>query len=119
METADILRGIARYGLLILGISVFVFALLSGAEAYGGGIMGIIKNSPNALPWFTLLILLGIAWKMELLGGALITIFGLLMMYYFNIGTPNFFLFTFVLTLIITVLGAMFLGSWYLRKGTV
>lgn len=119
IQTANLFRNIARYGLLIIGITVFVFALLSGAETYGGGLMGVFQNSPNALPWLTLLLMLGFAWKMELVGGILITAFGLYLMYYFNFGTPNFFWFTFVLTLGITVLGALFLVSWGLRKGAV
>ena len=42
LKTANILRNIARYTLLVLGILVFIFALLSGSEDYGGGISGII-----------------------------------------------------------------------------
>jgi len=38
--TANLLRNIARYSLLVIGILVFVFALLSGSGDYGGGIGG-------------------------------------------------------------------------------
>lgn len=49
-----ILRKIARTLLLAITTIVFVFALVSGSESYGGGLIGIIKNSPNAFPWLLL-----------------------------------------------------------------
>ena len=116
LKVANILRNISRYVLLVLGILVFIFALLSGAENYGGGISGIIKNSPNAVPWFVLLLLVFLAWKWELIGGIIITLLGVGMIYFFNFSGSNFFLITFILTLFITVLGSFFLLSWYLRK---
>lgn len=116
LKTANILRNIDRYTLLILGILVFIFALLSGSEDYGGGISGIIKNSPNALPWLVLLVLIFVAWKWELVGGIIITLLGLAMMYFFNFRGLNFFLVTFILTLLIIILGSFFILSWYLRK---
>lgn len=116
MIIATILRNIARYFLLILGILVFIFALLSGAEGYGGGFEGVIKNSPNALPWLILLILVYVAWRWELLGGIIITLLGLSMVYYFNFNGSNFFISTFILTLLITLLGYLFIISWWLRR---
>ena len=114
--TANILRNIARYTLLLIGILVFIFALLSGSEGYGGGIIGIIKNSPNAIPWAFLLALVFIAWKWELVGGIIITTLGIVMVYFFNFRGPNFYLSTFILTLMIAVLGSLFIFSWRLRK---
>ena len=112
LRVANILRNIARYVLLILGTLVFIFALFSGS----GGIKGIIQNSPNALPWLILLILVFVAWKWELIGGLIITLIGLVMLYFFNFHGPNFFLATLILTLIIIILGSFFILSWYLRK---
>ena len=43
----EMLRKIARTLLLAITTIVFVFALVSGSESYGGGLIGIIKNSPN------------------------------------------------------------------------
>ena len=116
-KTANILRNTARYSLLVITLLVLVFALLSGSEDYGGGITGVIKNSPNALPWLLLLLLVLVAWKRELIGGIIITAAGLYAVYFFNFSGPNFFLVTFILTLLITLLGAAFVVSWYLRKG--
>jgi len=117
LRLAVLFRRIARYSLLIIGVLVFIFALLSGSEDYGGGINGIIKNSPNAIPWLILLMFLYLAWKWELVGGIIITVFGAFLFYYFNFSGSNFFVSTFIMTLLLPVLGAFFLLSWYLRKG--
>jgi len=119
IKTANILRNTARYSLLIIGVLIFIFALLSGAESKGGGVMGIIKNSPNALPWVLLLILVYVAWKWELVGGIIITALGLFLFYFFNFAGNNFFLFMFILTLLIILLGSFFILSWYLRKDII
>ena len=116
LKTANILRNIARYSLLFIGILVFIFALLSGSEDYGGGLVGILNNSPNALPWLLLLALVYVAWKWELIGGIIVTALGFVMLYFFNFSCPNFFLTTFILTLLIIALGSCFIVSWYLRK---
>ena len=116
VKIANYLRYTARYVLLVLGILVFIFALLSGAEGYGGGIKGIIQNSPNAIPWVILLVLVYVAWKWELIGGTIITLIGFAMLYFFNFRGPNVFLVTFILCLAIIILGSFFIISWYLRK---
>ena len=51
----------------------FIFALLSGAEQAGG----VLRNSPNALPWVGLAILVAVAFRYERLGGGLIVAAGL------------------------------------------
>lgn len=116
LKTADILRNTARYALLVLGILVSIFALVSGSEAYEGNINGIIQNSPNALPWLMLLVMVVIAWRWELVGGVLITLSGLAMLYFFTIRGQNFFLSTCILTSLIAILGSLFIASWYIRK---
>ncbi len=112
---AKYLRGIARYTLLVVFSLVFIFALLSGSGDYGGGIKGIIQNSPNSAPWLIFLVLLFIAWKWELIGGILITLLGFGAMYYFCIPWKGFE-FAFYLSLVIIVFGSFFIISWYLRK---
>ena len=77
-------RNALRYILLIVGILITLFAILSGAKIYGGGIGGIIKNSPNALPWIILIVLILISWKWEFAGGIGLIIFGGCMMFFFN-----------------------------------
>jgi len=50
----------------------------------GGGITGIIHNSPNALPWLILLILAYIAFRWETLGGLLILSMGVFSIFFFR-----------------------------------
>lgn len=90
---ANILRYTARYLLLSIGVLVFVFSLLSGAEDMN--FKSVLRNSPNAIPWLLLIVLIFIAWKWELIGGVVITALGLFMIWFFNIGGNNFFLVTF------------------------
>ena len=96
--------------------TVFIFSLVSGAETYGGGMEGIIKNSPNSLPWLLLLGALFIAWKREFIGGSIIVILGASLYLFFNCIGTNHFAATYLLTLIIVLLGICFITSWYLRK---
>jgi len=97
---------------------VFIFALLSGSEEHGSGVNGLIKNSPNALPWMLLLVFLFIAWKWELIGGILITLSGFAALYFFNFSGRNFYWFTFFLCFGIITFGSFFIMSWYLRRKT-
>lgn len=113
---ANIYRNTARYSLLILSILLFGFALISGSEDYGGGLKGIIKNSPNTIPWVGLILLIIVAWKRELTGGILIVFVGICIVYLLNFSHPNFFWITFLVTMTIPILGAFFIISWYLRK---
>ncbi|MBT3417725.1 MAG: hypothetical protein HN427_03005 [Flavobacteriales bacterium] len=103
------MRIIAQILLLLITIIVFIFALLSGSEGYGGGFMGIVKNSPNALPWLLLFGLNYLVWKKELLGGIILTIFGLFITWLFNFSGPNFWWTTFAFTSFITLLGVLFI----------
>ncbi len=112
---AKYLRGIARYTLLIVFSLTFVFALLSGSGDYGGGIKGIIQNSPNSAPWLIFLVLLFIAWKWELIGGILITLLGFGAIYFFCFPWKGFE-FAFFLSLVIIIFGSFFIISWYLRR---
>jgi hypothetical protein len=110
-----ILRYTARVFLTLIALFFFVFALLSGAEEYGGGISGIIQNSPNALPWLPLLILVGSTWKWEKASGIIIVLFGLFTLFAFNAGNEPFVLFAISLPLI--SLGGILVGvSVYTRK---
>lgn len=118
IKRANVLKTIAGYGLLILSVLLLGFSLMSGAEDYESGLGGILKNIPNALPWVLLLVLLVIAWKKELIGGLLILIFGIGIVYMFNFSGPNFWWITFVFTLIIPILASFFIISWYLKNKT-
>jgi hypothetical protein len=113
---AKYLRGIARYTLLVIFSLVFIISLLSGSGDYGGGLMGILKNSMNSVPWLILLSILFIAWKWELIGGILITTIGTIAIYYFNLREAEYLKFTFFMGLIIIIFGSFLIISWYIRR---
>lgn len=115
-KRAAIFRNIARYTVLALGILVFLYALVSGSEEYGGGINGIIKNSPNALPWLLLMILVYVAWKWEVVGGTTLIILGLSILYVINFPSTNFLSLASILAILIIILGIFFILSWYLES---
>ncbi len=102
------LRKTARILLFTITTLVFVFALLSGSEGYSGVFMGIVKNSPNTLPWLILFGLNYLIWKKELLGGIILTVFGLFISWFFNSG-ERFYIEVFCMTSIITLLGVIFI----------
>ncbi len=116
IKTANWFRNIARYSILSIGMLVFIFALLSGAEEYGGGLHGIIKNSPNALPWVVLLVIVLIAWKWELVGGILIILLGIFAYWLVSFQGNDFNVSPFIIFLCIILMGEFFLISWYLRR---
>jgi hypothetical protein len=109
MDITNTIRKTTQILLLLITALVFVFALLSGSEGYGGGFMGIVKNSPNALPWLLLFGLNYLVWKKELYGGIILVIFGLFITWLFNFRGPNFWWTTFALTSLITLSGIIFI----------
>ena len=113
-KIAKYLRCTARTILLVVSIFWFVFALLSGAEEYGGGLKGILINSPNVLPWLLLFLLVYISWKKELIGGSLITLMGFLTIAFFK--TYRYFIIFMLVSLPLIVLGGFLIISYYLDK---
>ncbi len=103
-----IVRIVAQTLLTLIALFFFVFALLSGAEEYGGGMSGIIHNSPNALPWLLLLILAGATWKWEKASGIIVVLFGFFTLIAFNAWHEPFVLFAISLPLL--VLGGILVG---------
>lgn len=114
--TAVILRNIARYTLLVFGVLIFIFALFSGAEEYGNGVKGVLKNSPNAIPWLILLVFVYVSWKWELVGGIIITLLGVVALGFFVIFSSNFMIPTLIISLIPIILGSFLIISWYLSR---
>lgn len=107
-QSIVILRNSARYILLTFCLLVFFFALFSGAGE-SEGFRGIIKNSPNALPWAILLAFVFVAWKWELVGGILITLFGFGALYFFGFSGDKIFAAALIISFIPIVLGALFI----------
>lgn len=106
---------IARLILTFIVMTIISFAVISGSQDYGGGIQGILKNSPNALPWIPLLLGLVLAWKSAYWGGILFTILGVAALLVFTTG-PVFFPITFAVLLSIPMLGIGLIVAGRLEK---
>lgn len=83
------LRYAVRIILFIVTTFWFIFALLSGAEQYGGGFKGVVMNSPNTLPWLVLYAINILVWKFERLGGAILIACALFMTFAFDVLEGN------------------------------
>ena len=113
-KLAKYLRYTARSVLLIVSVFWFVFALLSGADNYGEGLIGVLRNSPNALPWLLLSLLVYISWKKELIGGSLISLSGLVTIVFFK--TYQYIELFLLISFPLIILGVFLIISHYLSK---
>jgi len=116
MQTSKIYKWIGVVGSLSIGLIFFLFSLLSGAEAYGGGLIGILKNSPNSLPWLLVIIFSLIGWKWNLTGGVLITLAGISAFVFFFLLNPIIYIELAFLFGVLTLSGVSFLLSWKCTK---
>jgi len=114
LKISRFLRNFARTILLVLGLLLFIFSLLSGADKLGGGIIGIIYNSPNALPWLMLLIFIYIAFRWEIIGGVLILSMGAFTIYFFDV--TEFCIVFWGVSVPLIFLGVLLLIAGYLEK---
>ena len=114
VKTIKYLRFITRTILLVVSIFWFVFALLSGSCEYGGSPKGIIMNSPNALPWLFLFLLVYISWKEELIGGSLILLMGLMTIMFFK--TYQQLIVFLLVSLPLILLGGFLIICYYLDE---
>lgn len=105
---------IARTLTLIFSAFWFGFALLSGAETFGGGIRGILRNSPNALPWFFLLTFTFLYWYYEIISASLIMLIGLVSLFFFDAFQSPFVLFA--ISIPILILGSILLITALLSR---
>lgn len=108
------IRGFAYYALLVISAFWFGFSLLSGAESFGGGVRGLLRNSPNALPWFFLLILIYLHRHYPIITASLILVVGLTtFLFYDALSSPPVLI---AISLPINFLGAALLISATLNK---
>jgi hypothetical protein len=108
---SKILNYSSRILLIIISVFWFVFALLSGAEEYGGGIKGILKNSPNALPWLILFFFVFLAWKKKLIGGIVILLIAVFTLFMFDHPTALL-----LISLPLLISGGLLIVSHYLKN---
>jgi hypothetical protein len=86
--------------LLVMAISLFVFALMSGA-----GHSGILRNIPNSLPWILLIILACLTFRWQILGGVLVILFGIFTILFFS--ALEFLWILFIISLPLIILGSI------------
>lgn len=106
-----ILRIAARTLLVVTALVWFVFAVLSGAGQYGDGIDAVVRNLPNALPWLALLAMVAVAFRWELIGGALIALAGFGSLLFFHAWSAPIVLLGVSLPLIAA--GTALIVCWY------
>ncbi len=109
-----IIHWVPRIIILVFAIFAFIFALLSGAEDHGGGLKGVLINSPNAIPWLILLGIVYITWKWEKIGGWILIGISVIFTIFFN-ALENIEVFL-ILILPILLSGILFLVSSKLKK---
>ena len=114
IKAVNFLRQTSISTLVVLSSFWFIFALLSGAEEYGGGFSGVLKNSPNALPWLILFVITYIAWKRELIGGIGIIIAALFSVYFFE--TYRSLVVFLGISFPLFTIGSFLILSWHLSK---
>ncbi|MCF7912949.1 MAG: hypothetical protein K9M99_10500 [Candidatus Cloacimonetes bacterium] len=113
-------RNFTRWFLLVFTLLIIAFAMLSGAEGYGGGFKGVIQNAPNALPWLLLLIINLIVWKSELAGSIILIVFAIAAGFFFGAFTDNLFaLFVITIPLIILAIMLMMYHTCQMRQKKV
>ncbi len=111
MKESKLFYWTPRVIIVIFSALAFIFSLFSGAEKYGGGFYGILKNSPNALPWLLLFGVVYFAWNHEKIGGYLFLALGIASIFFFN-SWENLATF-FIVSLPIIVAGILFLLNHY------
>lgn len=111
-----ILRFIAFTGSLLMAILIMCFALLSGSEMHGTGITAILKNSPNALPWFVYFILVLMVLKYRKLGSVLLSGYSLFLAYFFTCRGGYHYTSTIMLVIIINLFAGILLADAFARK---
>lgn len=115
LSLANLFRNIARFGILLLGFTMVSIAIFTGAIRYGITIDSILRNLPDALPWFLLLFTLVLAWEYELIGGILILFLGFGgMLYISSAGHTPVYQIYLMRTIMLLSLG--FIISWAIRR---
>lgn len=101
------LKKIAVGILIPLLLAVFFFALFSGSEE-----VGLLKNSPNALPWLLGLAFVLVGWRWPLVGGILINLAGMASIFFFRFYELENIWGFIIISVPLMVLGGLFILSW-------
>jgi len=104
-----------RITITTISILVFIFALFSGAESFGGGVIGIIKNSPNSLPWLLLFLLSRLAHRHSRIGGLILMVIPLVFLIFSSFHQKDILVFSIIFAPIF-LSGLFFFISSYFKK---
>ncbi len=103
-KAVRLIFNIVRAVMLFYTVLFILFSLFSGSEGYGGGVKGLLRNSPNMFPWLVLLLINFLSWGWEKTGGILLIIYGLFSAFFFGGFTGNMFI-VFAITVPLIVFG--------------
>ncbi|MCD6091355.1 MAG: hypothetical protein J7J72_07625 [Bacteroidales bacterium] len=115
LSLANFFQHIARYGILIIGFSMVSIAIFTGAINYGITIDNILRNLPDAIPWFLILVTLYLAWEFELIGGLIMLGLGLGGIFYMQ-ASNDATIPQLTIMIAITIFAVSFIVSWSLRQ---
>lgn len=114
MSLTSTIRTMLRVVALFIATFWFIFALLSGSGDYGGGIRGILLNTPNAVPWVVVFVLIYVVWRWECTGGMVIAALGAYSVFFFQAWRSPVVLLAVCLPLLL--LGGCFVGISFQKK---
>jgi fatty acid desaturase len=103
------LADFCRILLPVMAMGLIVVSLMSGSEN-----SGILKNTPNALPWILLLVFALIAFRWQILGGILVVLFGIFTIFFF--GAVEFLWILFVISLPLIAIGLILTLSGFSKR---
>jgi len=115
LSIANIFRSIARFGIIILGFTMISISIFTGALKYGITFDNILRNLPEALPWFLVLFTLLLAWEYEILGGIILFLLGIFGIYYFHATAHSTMVLIYMMWAVLTF-GAFFIISGLLHN---
>jgi len=113
MKTIKLLGQVSLWGLTLISLLLFVFALFSGAEE--NTFQGLLKNSPNALPWLIMLAISLFGWKHRLVTGIAALILGTFFIVFLAVNGSTLFV-VYIVVGLIPMFGGLLVGSHYAEK---
>ena len=113
MKTIKLMGQVSLWGLTLISLLLFVFALFSGAEE--NTFQGLLKNSPNALPWLIMLAISLFGWKNKLITGVAALILGTLFIVFLAVKGSTL-LVVYIVIGLVPMFGGLLVGSHYAEQ---
>lgn len=110
---AKIIEYISKIVLIAYALFFGIFAVFSGSDALSGGISAVIQNSPNAVPWIILFVVVLLLWKYEAATGVIVIIMGLIAASFYDfINNPSLL---FIISFPLVFFGALLIMARVLK----